>query len=613
MLGEERTRNELFTRRALILAGAQGAAFALLAGRLYQLQVMEGAEYRTLAEENRINLELLPPARGRILDRNGIALADNGRSLSVIMVPEQTNGVSATLAKLAQLIEVTDEDIRRILTDVERNRPFAPIDVATGLDWQAFARINANSADLPGLHPRQKSVRVYPAGVSSGHIVGYVAQPNETDQENDPDPLLTLSDFRIGKRGVERMKESALRGTSGNRQIEVNAYGRVIRELEREDGQAGQDIRLTLDQRLQAEAMSIMDGESGAAIVMDVQTGGLLAMASTPSFDPNSFTRGITHSDWAELNENEKSPLVNKPLQGRYPPGSTFKIVVQAAAYEAGIIDPERRIFCPGYLEHGDRRFHCWAAGGHGHMNADQAMRASCDVYFYTVAKELGIDRIADMAKRLGLGQSYHLASGYSQAGLIPTRQWKETTRGSSWMIGETLIAGIGQGYVSSTPLELAVMTARIANGESAIMPHLDMAETIGPPAPLGIKPWVVKYVQKALDQVVNNPRGTAFSSRLDYHGADMAGKTGTAQVRTISRAERQDRVLRNDELPWAQRDHALFVGYAPVNKPRYAASVVVEHGGSGSHAAAPKTRDLLRAALRLNSARPPDEPEGTT
>ena len=244
-------------------------------------------------------------------------------------------------------------------------------------------------------------------------------------------------------------------------------------------------------------------------------------------------------------------------------------------------------------------------------MNASQAMRASCDVYFYTIARELGIDRIADMSQRLGLGQSYKIASGHSQSGLIPTRAWKEATRGTQWMIGETLIAGIGQGYVSSTPLELAVMTARIANGKSAIMPHLDLGEAIGPPAPLGIKPWVVKYVQDALDQVVNHPRGTAFSSRLDYQGADMAGKTGTAQVRTISRAERQDRVLRNDELPWAQRDHALFVGYAPVNKPRYAACVVVEHGGSGSHAAAPKTRDLLRAALRLKSARAPVKPNG--
>ncbi|MGB0920115.1 MAG: penicillin-binding protein 2 [Alphaproteobacteria bacterium] len=612
MLGDERTRNELFTRRTLLLAGAQGAAFSLLAARLYQLQIIDGDDYRTLAEENRINLELLLPARGRIFDRNGIALADNGRSLSAFMVPEQTNGVPATLAKLAQLVDLNDADIRRILSDVERNRPFAPIDVTSGLDWQSFARINANSADLPGLHTREGSLRVYPTGTSSAHIVGYVGPVSEKDQANDPDPLLSLGDFRIGKRGVENRYESSLRGTSGNRQIEVNAYGRVIRELERNEGTPGQDIHLTLDQRLQAEAMGVMGTESGASIVIDVQDGGILAMASTPGFDPNAFARGISHEDWEELSSDPKKPLLNKPLRGRYPPGSTFKIAVMAAAFEAGIIDETRRIFCPGYLEHGNHRFHCWTTGGHGHVDYLQAMRGSCDVYFYNIARELGIDRISDMAQRLGLGQSYDLTSGTSHRGLLPTRAWKEATRGKQWLIGETLIAGIGQGYVLSTPLELAVMTARIANGKHALTPTLDLASTTQETTPpLKVKPWVIKHIRDSLDQAVNHPAGTAFPSRLRFRGNDMAGKTGTAQVRTISRAERQDRVLRNDEIAWAQRDHALFVGYAPVNNPRYAAAVVVEHGGSGSHAAAPKARDLLRAALRLKSGQRASSPKG--
>lgn len=623
MIGEDQARDRLFSRRTMILAGLQGAGFVLLAGRLYQLQVLERDTYHNLAEDNRINLELLPPERGLVLDRNGVPLADNGRSLRVVMVPEQTNGVHNTLGRLAQLVELSPDDVRRVLKEVERNRPFSPVEVLSGLDWQTFARINANSSDLPGVQAQQGSVRVYPGGASTSHIVGYVGPANEQDRARDEDPLLGLSDFRIGKRGVERVQDTRLRGRAGNRQVEVNAYGRIITELDRAEGQQGDDIHLTLDQRLQVEAMGLMEGESGAVIVMDVENGGLLALASTPGFDPNAFTRGISHADWDELSQNEKAPLVNKPLHGRYPPGSTFKMVVLAAAFEAGVIDEHKRHYCPGYLDHGDHRFHCWAAGGHGHVDYLKAMRSSCDVYFYQVARELGIDRIADMGRRMGLQQSYDLASGRSHAGTVPTKAWKMAEIGKPWQVGETFIAGIGQGFVLTTPLELAVMTARIANGKKAVTPKLLLEKThpANPPAPgeeettdaaLEIKPWVLNYVREAMDQVVNHPAGTAFSSRLKYQGATMAGKTGTAQVRRISRSERQSRVLRNEELPWKQRDHALFVGYAPAHKPRYAAAIVVEHGGSGSHAAAPKVRDVLHAALRLNAgARPTNTRKG--
>ncbi len=598
-----------FTRRAIMFGGMQALAFSVIGARLYQLQVVEADLYRTLAEDNRINLELLPPVRGRILDRFGRELARNQRTHGVILIPEQTNGVEATLDQLARLVPISDDVRQRVIKDVSRNRSFTPITVINDMEWQAFAKVNVNSPDLPGVHSKTGYRRDYLGGESLSHLLGYVGYPSGDDQQRDPDPLLSMPGFQIGRRGLERQFDQELRGKAGNRQVEVNALGRVIRELEREEGEAGQDLVLTIDADLQDFSAARFEGETGAAVLLDVANGDVLAMTSTPGFDANKFATGISTRDWRKLVDDPRSPLLNKAVQGRYPPGSTFKIAVLAAALEAGVTNDTRKIMCSGHIEMGGHRFHCWHRFGHGLMNAKQAMRESCDVYFYQIAREVGIDRIADMSRRLGLGQLYEIGLPEQAKGLIPDRNWKQAVFGQPWQVGETFIAGIGQGFVTANALELAVMTARVANTElRAVKPRLVVnPDELTPDFPeLPVKSWIIDRVRDSLDAVTNHPAGTAFEHRMMWQHQEMAGKTGTAQVRRITQAERDQGVLSNDQLPWSQRDHALFVGYAPVDKPRYAVSVIVEHGGSGSSVAAPIARDLLIAALQRDSGAQP-------
>ncbi len=605
----EEKLTERFTRRAILFGGMQALAFGVIGARLYQLQVVEADLYRTLAEDNRINLELLPPVRGRILDRFGRELARNQRTHGVILIPEQTNGVEATLDQLARLVPISDDVRQRVIRDVGRNRSFTPITVINDMEWQAFAKVNVNSPDLPGVHSKTGYRRDYLGGESLSHLLGYVGYPSENDQQRDPDPLLNMPGFQIGRRGLERQFDTELRGKAGNRQVEVNALGRVIRELDREEGEAGKDLVLTIDANLQDFSAARFEGETGAAVLLDVANGDVLAMASTPGFDANKFATGISTHDWRKLVDDPRSPLLNKAVQGRYPPGSTFKIAVLAAALEAGITTDARKVMCGGHIEMGGHRFHCWHRFGHGMMNFKQATRESCDVYFYQIAREVGIDRIADMSRRLGLGQVYDIGLPEQAKGLIPDRNWKQAVYGQPWQVGETFIAGIGQGFVTSTALELAVMTARVANpARQAVAPRLvvdpnDMMPTF---SELPVKPWIIDRVRDSLDAVTNHPAGTAFEHRMMWQHQEMAGKTGTAQVRRITQAERDQGVLANKELPWSQRDHALFVGYAPVDKPRYGVSVIVEHGGSGSSVATPIARDLLIAALQRDSGAQP-------
>lgn len=605
-MAEDREQIRSFSRRSMLVGAAQLLGFGIIGGRLYQLQVIDAERYRMLAEDNRVNLELLPPLRGRITDRFGTVLAGNRRTLGVVIVPEQTNGVEETLEELARIVPLTTERRASILKEVKRNRPFVPVTVTRDLNWHDFARVNVVSPDLPGVHGETGTRRIYPMGEAIAHMIGYVGPASEDDRFRDTDPLLGLSGFQIGRRGVERNFDKTLRGQAGNREVEVNAVGRVIRELDRREGLTGNDVVLTLDARLQTFAMNRLSGEVGAAVVMDVETGDIYASASTPSFDPNGFVGGLPKDRWDAIRNHPYAPLLNRSVAGRYPPGSTFKIAVLAAALEAGVIDPRKTIYCSGHIELGDRRFHCWHRRGHGHMDAVGAMRESCDIYFYEIARETGIDRIAEMATRLGLGTGFDLAIDGVRRGTVPTKAWKLAEFGRPWQVGETLVAGIGQGFVLSTPLELAVMTARIANGKKAVSPRI--VRPIGPgPEPaipeLNIKPWVVRQVQRGLDEVVNHKRGTARSSRLERDDVQMAGKTGTAQVRRITKAERESGVLKNEDLEWLMRDHALFVAYAPTDKPRYAVSIVVEHGGSGSAAAAPVAKDILTEALRLDPA----------
>lgn len=605
-------RHKLFSRRTALLAGGKAILLSALVGRMYYLQVIESDRYKTLAEDNRINFRLLAPLRGRIVDRFGVPIADNQQNYRVVLIPEQTGDVEETLLRLSRIISISKSEKKHILREISRKRSFVPVTLRENLSWKEVARIEVNTPDLPGIMIDVGQSRYYPFALETAHVLGYVAAVSEGETKGDP--LLELPGFRIGKSGIEKVYDLPLRGSSGSSQVEVNAYGRVIRELERSEGQPGARLQLTIDSGLQRMASNRLGEESGSIVVMDVHTGDIMAMVSTPGFDPNAFNHGLSREQWDALITNDKAPLINKSIGGNYAPGSTFKMVVALAALEKGVINAESEVFCNGETHLGDAIFHCWKRGGHGTVNLKRGISESCDVYFYEIAKRTGIERIADMAHKLGLGNKLGLELPGEKDGLIPSNAWKKSVIGASWQQGETLLAGIGQGYVLTTPLQLAVMTARLVNGGVAVKPVLTrqavkdeelVIRDDRKSESLGIVPGHLALIRDAMDTVVNVPGGTAFRSRILEPEFRMGGKTGTAQVRRISKQERENRVLKNAELPWKERDHALFVGFAPVDSPRYAVSVIVEHGGGGSKVAAPIARDVLEEAQRRNVARP--------
>ena len=610
----EMDRAKAFSRRALLLAGGQAAFLTLLAGRLYYLQVVEADQYKLLAEENRINMRLLPPPRGRILDRFGVELANSQRNYRVVLVPEDTASVEETLAALGRLIALDERDRHRVLRETRRNRPFVPVTVAENLSWREFAEVNVHSPDLPGIQPEVGLSRHYPHGAPFSHVVGYVAAVAEDELTGDP--LLEMPGFRIGKSGIEKTFDKELRGEAGNSRVEVNAFGRVIQELERRDGQPGADAVLTLDAGLQEFAVERLGEESGAAVAIDVHGGEVLVLASTPDFDPNAFNLGMRREQWRTLISDPKAPLTNKAIAGQYPPGSVFKMIVALAALESGAIGPDHHIFCGGSVRLGNREFFCWKRQGHGDMGLLQGLQQSCDSFFCDIALRTGIDRIAEMARRFGLGSRFGLSLPSEAPGLVPDRDWKMAMRGEPWQKGETLVTGIGQGFVLASPLQLAVMTAEIANGGFRVVPRVVRAVGEREPqaAPvalgdgsLGLDPRWLGLVQEGMRHVTNTPRGTAYRSRIEQPEFAMAGKTGTSQVRRITRRDRTAPRVKNEDKPWIERDHALFVAFAPSAAPRYAVAVVIEHGGSGARAAAPVARDILLEAQRRDPlARPP-------
>lgn len=605
-------RHKLFSRRALMLGGGKAALLSVLVGRMYYLQVIESQRYATLADENRINLRLLAPPRGSIVDRLGRAMADNQQNYRVVIIPEQAADVERTLDLLSLIVPLSAGERRRIRREISRKRAFVPITVRENLDWSEVARIEVNTPDLPGVLIDVGQSRHYTFGQETAHVLGYVAGVSEKDITGDP--LLELPGFRIGKAGLEKVYDLALRGSGGSSQVEVNAVGRVIRELNRQEGQPGAELRLTLDLELQRYVTERLSEHSASAVVLDVHSGEVLASVSTPAFDPNAFNTGLSQAEWESLVSNPKAPLTNKAIAGQYAPGSTFKMAVALAALEKGVITPDTSIHCNGVTKLGNSEFHCWKRGGHGTLDLQGALEHSCDVYFYEVARRTGIERIGAMARRLGMGTPLGVDLPGERGGLVPSNEWKMGAIGTSWQLGETLIAGIGQGYILATPLQLAVMIARIVNGGRAVTPRLtlDMVGEAGiqpypmtEAEPLGISPEHLAQVRGGMERVVNSPTGTARRSRIEDMRYRMAGKTGTVQVRRITKAERETGVLKNDELPWKERDHALFVGYAPFENPRFAVSVVVEHGGGGSSTAAPIARDILLEAQRLAALHP--------
>jgi penicillin-binding protein 2 len=615
----ENPRTKLFNRRTALLLGGQVGLFSVLAGRMYYLQVIESEKYKVLADENRISLRLLAPRRGRVLARDGEVLAVNQLNYRVVVTPEQTGSVPATLDVISNILNLSEGERRRILREVARKRRFLPITIRDNLSWEEVARIAVNAQDLPGVTIDSGSSRYYPYGPELAHLVGYVAPPAESDLTGDP--LLELPDFRIGRNGVERVYDLAMRGKAGTTQLEVNATGRPIRELARVEGEPGLDIALTIDLQLQRKLNALMaQQESGAAVLLDVHSGEILALSSTPSYDPNEFSKGIPANLWRQLISDNRHPLNNKAVSGAFAPGSTFKMMTAIAALEAGTITPEQRVGCRGHVELGDAKFHCWKKGGHGPVDLVDGIKYSCDVYFYELARRTGIDKIAEVAKRFGLGQIVGIDLPNEKSGLIPTRAWKRATFGAAWAQGESLVNGIGQGYITATPLQLAVMTARLVNGGYAVQPRLTRDLISGRVAAerpvqtwpqVGVQPQIVNLVLRGTRAVVNDPRGTAFKARIiDKQNPQfaMGGKTGTAQVRRITEEERRVGLRKLEQVPWRERDHALFVAYAPVDDPKYAVAVVVEHGGGGSTVAAPIARDILHATL-LRFRDQPDSP----
>ncbi len=600
-------------RRALILGGAQLAVMGALAMRMRQMQVEQAEEFRLLAEENRINDRLIAPARGVIYDRKGIAIAGNAQNYRIIIVREDAGDVDVVIDRLRQLVPLDEVELERSLREMYRRSPFVPVTLADRLTWEDIAEVAVNAPALPGITPDVGLSRHYPMEADFSHVVGYVGPVSDYDLSRieDPDPLLQIPKFQIGKIGVETKLEPLLRGKAGSRRIEVNAAGRMMRELERHEGVPGADVQLTLDHRLQNFIHARMTGESGGVVVMDVERGDILGIGSSPGFDPNLFVRGISVEDYRSLTENRYRPLADKTVQGTYPPGSTFKMITALAALEAGVIGEGGTVYCPGHMSAGGRRFHCWKRGGHGSMNLNAALQQSCDVYFYEVAQRTGINKITEVANRFGLGVRHDLPMSAVADGLTPTTDWKRARRGEDWYPGDTLNSAIGQGFVLTSPLQLAVMTARIASG-TAVRPRLvksvDGVETpVETDGDLGVAPRHLAAVREGMYAVSNTTRGTGFRSRIAAETMILAGKTGTSQVRNITAAERARGVFRNEDLPWERRDHALFVAFAPYDAPRLAISVVIEHGGGGSTAAAPVARDVMLAALHDGEVPPPE------
>ena len=603
-MNRDNDKGKVLIRRSLIMALIKFLLLMVIIARLYYLQVYQADRYKTLADENRILTRLLVPPRGIIFDRNGVTIASNQQNFQALIVAEQAPNVQETLDAFKKIMPLSEAEEERIKKDLKRNRSFVPIKIRDNLSWEEVSRIQLNAPDLPGIVIDEGLTRYYPFGAGMAHILGYVSSVSDKDVKDDP--LLEVPGFKIGKSGIEKYLEKALRGESGNLKLEVNAYGRIMKEIERVDGIPGKDVQLTIDSRLQQKAFELFGEESGAAVLLDVHTGEILAFVSAPSFDPNMMTQGLSTEDWNALLHNERNPLTDKAISGQYSPGSTFKMIVALAALEAGVIKPETRTYCAGKMFLGNHAFHCWKKEGHGHLNVVEALQHSCDIFFYETAQKLGIEKIADMARRFGLGSKINIGLENEKAGLIPDKEWKLRRFGEPWQQGESLISGIGQGYILTTPLQLATMTARLVNGGYEIKPTF-LKVSDGEKSKIkkiDVSPANLELIKEGMYAVVNKPGGTAWRSQFDYHGQRMGGKTGTTQVRRITMKERREGIKKESELPWRLRNHALFVGYAPHDNPKYAVAVLVEHGGGGSSVAAPLAGKILREAVMLDPTR---------
>ncbi|MGQ0672116.1 MAG: penicillin-binding protein 2 [Hyphomicrobium sp.] len=593
---EQMHLNRRFTRRTLLLGAGQVAAMGALGARLYYLQVMDGRRYAPLADENRLSLRFLAPVRGRILDRNGVVLADNRESFRVLLQPGDASDIDRVLGLLGRIVAIPAETREQLVLRSRRAGGGAPMVVAGDLTFEQVAEINLLAPQLPGVETDIAYSRRYPEGAALGHVTGYVGAVER--HALDDDPTLRLPGIRIGKVGLERGLDVDLRGVGGTRRREVDVRGRVIRILDESRAMPGIDAVSSIDVALQRRVMERLSRETRAAcVVLDTESGEVVTMASYPSFNPNEVAGPTTPAAWRRLAEAEHQPILNRTVSGQYPPGSTLKIASALAALDKGVIEPRETITCTGGFTLAGQTYRCWKRHGHGRTNLHEALRESCDVYFYELATRLGIVPLASMFRRLGLGSSKVAGLVLDKAGIVPDPTWKRWRVGHGWATGDTVLAAIGQGYVLATPLQLAVMTARVATGR-AVEPTLVRREgreaAIAFPS-LGLAPQHLDSVRKAMVAVVNEAGGTGAAAQAS-DGTRVAGKTGTSQVRRTADADTAD-----EDVPWELRDHALFVSYFPAEAPRYALAVVVEHGGGGGAAAAPLAKDVIDHVLAVD------------
>jgi len=609
---EVNERQGVFHRRAFLMGGLAGAGLLALGGRLAQLQLVEAQRYQKLSAGNQFNYRLMPPPRGLILDRNGTPLASNRPNFRLMITKDKGMDVEAALDDLSKLVPIDGSRRARLIKDIARAPRKAPVAIMEDMSWEEFSRVNIRAPELPGVTADMGEVRVYPFGGAFAHVIGYVAKVSDRDlvaAEKDPtqdQDLLHHPGFRIGKQGVEKAFDTALRGRAGATKAEVDAQGRVVRLDPEGDIRPtpGKEIRLTLDADIQNRALEVMGEESGAIVVMDVRNGDLLCMVSAPSFDANRFVKGLSGPEYKALSEYERKPLLDKAMTGTYPPGSTFKPTVALAALTAGV-DPEQRINCSGGWYYGGRTWRCWEKGGHGAQNMHDAIKNSCDIYFYQTALRIGPDAIATAARAVGFGEIFDIGIPGQRRGIVPDRAWKKKAfkdpRNQIWFPGESPSYGIGQGALNVNALQLAVMTSRLANGKKALVPRLiksvgGVEQPSGAAVPdLPFSAEHLEYVRAGM-AAVSAAGGTAYTnSQLGLGDIQMAGKTGTAQVRSFDKG-----VSRNSkDVRWRLKDHNLFVAFAPYDDPRYAVSVIIEHGGlGGGTAGAPRAREVMRVAL---------------
>ena len=611
---DDKLKEQLFERRAVVLGGLKLAAVLALTTRLYQLQILESGQYTMLSEENRIKLIPVLPDRGKILDRFGKILAENRNYYRIQLDDSVIRHPEKVIRQIGEMLSFSEDRVQLLLKKMEVDHMRGATIVDHFLNWKEVAVIEEHQPELPGVSIDTIKLRHYPFAAATAHLIGYIGPLSKKDQTKNL--MLSHPDFREGKNGIELTEDERLRGKGGAKRMEVNAYGLGVRELSIEKAVGGDDLHLTLDVALQdflAKRLAGIGGvakEGNSVVVLDIVTGDVLAMVSSPGYDPNQFLLGISRDQWKMLSTDPDIPLMNKSISNQYPAGSTFKPVTALAGLKAGVINEHTSIYCPGYMQFGSKTFHCWKEGGHGAMDVRSAMMQSCNVFFYTIAQRIGIQNIADMARLLGLGNKHGIELPHEKAGLIPDPAWKRKVLGQEWYAGETINTSIGQGYVLVTPMQLALLSARVASGRE-VVPH--MLKRVNEPDPvhmkvetpvsspfadLGINPYYLDLVREGMKNVVNGDRGTARRSIITEVGWEMAGKTGTAQVRGHKEEDKSQPVERRF------RTHALFTGFAPVGNPRFAVGVVVEHGGKGSEAAAPLAHDALHEVQRLRAER---------